>query len=549
MVQQQARRAQDSAERRRVARDATAEDLLCWLYETNGAEFTLNSSRLRTLVPGSAEYMRAKEATALDLARFAEVTLHDKARCVRAYIDRVADETLQMRVCAVCGVRDPESEYTRFKLADIPDHSWLQVPPDPLVRLNRTPTFTLLRRRGQLPPPVGATVSLRVAPGSTHQQARRVRLADRVVATTSGDSWERCVVVRIHRAHTDRVFTVRFTDQIQQDVSVAADWVPVSLPRDVAPPLTDVRQLEAEPDRLISATRRIGQQTYLYYKVDPPGGGPATTLWATKYSSAAPDAPAGVHGLVAAASAAGAAQPLSAFVDVEVHRSLFHNLYESRDGRTWHLVPEAVDDADESFDSCTCCTTAARKGWAAKRLPNVQRSDGFDDFDDLYAQNAPLRSVARGHDFGRLNALRLLGIDTSVSLCEQLVLAEARVYASTVKVVEDVKRSRLHGSSIVFLHEPVEVPNGPFGERLLKAALQSLCVAFVGPDGTKTPLEHLALKVDDMRLRPEALFNALTFRHQSITSSAARCWPTARPATRRRPRSTRSSRFSGSATR
>ena len=51
MVQQQARRAQDKAERRRVARDATAgaEDLLCWRYETNGAEFTLNSSRLRTL--------------------------------------------------------------------------------------------------------------------------------------------------------------------------------------------------------------------------------------------------------------------------------------------------------------------------------------------------------------------------------------------------------------------------------------------------------------------------------------------------------------------
>ncbi len=49
MVRQRARRAQDKAERRRVARDATAEDLLCWLYETNGAEFTLNSSRLRTL--------------------------------------------------------------------------------------------------------------------------------------------------------------------------------------------------------------------------------------------------------------------------------------------------------------------------------------------------------------------------------------------------------------------------------------------------------------------------------------------------------------------
>ena len=42
MVRQRARRAQDKAERRRVARDATAEDLLCWLYETNGAEFTLN---------------------------------------------------------------------------------------------------------------------------------------------------------------------------------------------------------------------------------------------------------------------------------------------------------------------------------------------------------------------------------------------------------------------------------------------------------------------------------------------------------------------------
>ena len=61
-AQRDAKRAQERAERRRVARDAPAEDLLRWLYEINGAEFTLNSSRLRTLAPGSEEYVRAKGA-------------------------------------------------------------------------------------------------------------------------------------------------------------------------------------------------------------------------------------------------------------------------------------------------------------------------------------------------------------------------------------------------------------------------------------------------------------------------------------------------------
>jgi hypothetical protein len=81
----------------------------------------------------------------------------------------------------------------------------------------------------QLPPPLDATVSLRVACGAPTGQERLVRAAAQVVAAALDDKWERAVVVRVDRAGTDHVFTVRFTDEFEQDVSVLADWLPCSL--------------------------------------------------------------------------------------------------------------------------------------------------------------------------------------------------------------------------------------------------------------------------------------------------------------------------------
>jgi hypothetical protein len=187
-------------------------------------------------------------------------------------------------------------------------------------------------------------------------------------------------------------------------------------------------------------------------------------------------------------------------------------------GKVWHLVPEAVGPNDEVF-ACARCNTAVKiscdKGkWEAKTRANSPRDD-FDPFDDLYDDNGhvPPRSVARGCDFGRLSALRALGIETSLSTLETLLLAEARAYSVIEKVEADPLRSKLKGQVAIFCQVPEELPNEPFGETALKAALGQVRVAFVGPAGVKTRYEREALKILDNRLRPEVIFNALTWRH------------------------------------
>ena len=142
-----------------------------------------------------------------------------------------------------------------------------------------------------------------------------------------------------------------------------------------------------------------------------------------------------------------------------------------------------------------------------------------DAFDDLYSSNAPKDSIAAGMDFGRLAALRELGIATDVSTLERLVLAEVRCHHVVYKVVaygEETERQRLHGHSIVAPQKAERVGgrDEPFGMAAMRAAFAAVRIVFVGPNGTQTKLERAALKIRDLRLRPEVIFNFLTIRHE-----------------------------------
>jgi len=92
---------------------------------------------------------------------------------------------------------------------------------------------------------------------------------------------------------------------------------------------------------------------------------------------------------------------------VRVPRTDLHSLYETG-GRAYHVVPEAVlDDPVLQCKKVKLCKRCGR-GWnaqlKAKRVTSSHHATN-DDFEDLYATNAPTFSIAHGEDFGRLSAL------------------------------------------------------------------------------------------------------------------------------------------------
>ena len=56
------------------------------------------------------------------------------------------------------------------------------------------------------------------------------------------------------------------------------------------------------------------------------------------------------------------------------------------------------------------------------------------------------------------------------------------------------------------------VVDGHFGETALQAAFDSLRITFVGPKGERGRLEQAALRIPDLRLRPEVIYNFLALR-------------------------------------
>eukprot|EP00966_Prymnesium_polylepis_P241661 5588376-Prymnesium_polylepis.1 len=118
------------------------------MHGCSGSGITANSRRLvsleRTHGVQSDEYQIAKADTPADIDRFGHVAVEDKARCVSAYVEtqRALDD---MKVCACCGLRDPEVTYHEKTFAStLPD--WLAVDETALARLDAAPAFQLLKR-------------------------------------------------------------------------------------------------------------------------------------------------------------------------------------------------------------------------------------------------------------------------------------------------------------------------------------------------------------------------------------------------------------------
>ena len=211
--------------------------------------------------------------------------------------------------------------------------------------------------------------------------------------------------------------------------------------------------------------------------------------------------------------------PNGGYVAVRVSRMHFHNLYEIGEN-AFHAIPEAIIDAEvrvggetsKGIRLCKRCARGFNDDTSAKR-PNYTPDGTNDNFDDLYATNAPQFSIASGADFGRLSALRAMGVRVDVSTLERLVLAEARCHHVVYKVVaygDGTDRKRLQGHSIVCPQNAIGVDHKGFGAAVLEAAFEAVRIVFVGPNGQRQKLEDAALKIDDFRLRPDVIFNFMT---------------------------------------
>jgi len=215
---------------------------------------------------------------------------------------------------------------------------------------------------------------------------------------------------------------------------------------------------------------------------------------------------------------------------------LYNMFYYDVDASWWHLLPEATS-SEGKFDACHSCSKCIKSvGWGpANRKP---RCTGFDIFEDLYSTNAPQNSIAAGENYGTFRRLRELKINTDWSQLEKLVLAEARLHIVTFKLVANglpTARVKMYGHCIIAPQHPqvappkastsdaFEDPEGhdpaphrSFCGRALSAALRDVRICFIGPKGEQGKLEKAALKIDDMRLRAEMLFNALTMRQRFV---------------------------------
>ena len=198
---------------------------------------------------------------------------------------------------------------------------------------------------------------------------------------------------------------------------------------------------------------------------------------------------------------------------IHVKRSLLHSVVEV-DGRVYHVVPESIMDGNK-IKLCKRCARGWDNNIVAKRAaaPDAVANT---DFEDMYATNAPVFSIAHGDDFGRLSGLRSRGVRTDVSTMERLVLAEARCHQIVYKVVANAavtERRRLHGHSIVCPQRAVGYEHKGFGRAALEAAYAVIRIVFVGPSGVQGKLEQSALKIEDLRLRPDVIYNFLSINN------------------------------------
>jgi hypothetical protein len=136
---------------------------------------------------------------------------------------------------------------------------------------------------GQLPPPLGSVVKLRV---STLGQRRVVCNVEQYLGDVdAGEERVAAEVTNVGRAEADGMFTVRFEDaETEEEVSVNVDWRPFKLPESLqtaGQALTSAEQMTAETDKLRWPCRMHGPRACVYYKLPAQGGAAATALWGT----------------------------------------------------------------------------------------------------------------------------------------------------------------------------------------------------------------------------------------------------------------------------
>jgi len=179
---------------------------------------------------------------------------------------------------------------------------------------------------------------------------------------------------------------------------------------------------------------------------------------------------------------------------VEFPLKFLRNYVEFK-GKYLHCIPEAVD-AEKNFDLCMKC--------------------GSRDKDKKPKTAPPCDSVAAGMDYGRLSHLSKMGVPTKTSSLENLVLASARCYQVTCKVVahNTTRGVRLEGHGIIFPQKVVALAESDSSfEARLKAAYGKVRVLFVGPRDKVTNMEVLALRLRSLQLRYVVLHNFMTLQH------------------------------------
>ena len=148
--------------------------------------------------------------------------------------------------------------------------------------------------------------------------------------------------------------------------------------------------------------------------------------------------------------------------------------------------PTADRPAELAGKTCIDVCTRCRRAWERPREPFVARPEvGLLPWDELYASSAPIRSVAGGADFGRLDAFSTRGLALPSAL-ETTVLAECRVHGLVVKVTQRPGARRLTSHTLCFEHDAYATDKtggrrAALTEDLIRSGLGCLSVKLVGP--------------------------------------------------------------------
>ena len=132
-------------------------------------------------------------------------------------------------------------------------------------------------------------------------------------------------------------------------------------------------------------------------------------------------------------------------------------------------------------------------------------------------------AIASGADFGRL------GLPVDVSTMERLLLGEAPCHQIIFKLsalkgggvlgtrskANKHGRDRMMGHSIIFPHFVMGERRGQaFSLDAIKAAFSAVRLVLVGPQDQQGQLEKAALKIYDLRVRPEVVYSFLALNHR-----------------------------------